>query len=365
MSAITIGSYTIRRELGRGAMGVVYEAWDGRRRQEVALKVSHTRSEKPEERDRHYARFLEEAACLAALDHPHIVRFFDRGEASGRPFFAMELVRGTTLKARIEYQGPLSVPDLVALSLEVCDALDHMHRQGVVHRDVKPENLMLVAGGGAKLMDFGVACRMQHGQRAVSRGLHGSPVYMSPEQVAGRAVDGRSDIYSLGATLFEAATGRRLVTGKELPAITRQICHEPPPLAAGLPYHLQKILHRALAKAPEHRYQHAGQMAEDIRHGRLPGGAAAGPPASRGVRRPPPVLLGDPENLAAPPAAGPPAPPRPTGAGTPCAAHPGVAGVVFCARCARPLCHACLVRLPGDVSLCLNCARRLRVAGGR
>ncbi len=269
MAGYPFGSYEIKRELGRGAMGVVYEAHDPARGLDVALKVLAIRKGlSPDVRARQIQRFRREARALSALSHPNIVRVYDQGELGGRPYFTMQLVRGTTLRDRIKFQGPLSLPELVRLSLEMCDALSYVHCRDVIHRDIKPENIMLLPQGGSVLMDFGVACLLY--DDAGSGGFHGSPAYMSPEQVAGRSVDGRSDVYSLAVTLYEAASGRRAASGSSLPEILHKVANEYPAPPSGLPFHFQAILLRAMAKDPALRYVHAGEMASDIRGSRIP-----------------------------------------------------------------------------------------------
>ncbi len=250
-------------------MGIVYEAHDSGRGADVALKVLAGKgAATPDGRRRQVERFYREARALSNLNHPHIVRVYDRGELGGRPYFSMELVRGTTLRDRLRYSGPLSVPDLVRLALELCGALEYLHCRDVIHRDIKPENIMLLPEGSSKLMDFGVAQVLA--ENADAGGFHGSPAYMSPEQVSGRPVDGRSDLYALAVTLYEAATGRRAVEGKSIPEIVHRVSAEYPPPPTGLPFYIQGILLRAMAKDPALRYSHAAEMASDLRAGRLP-----------------------------------------------------------------------------------------------
>lgn len=348
MASLPFGKYQIRRELGRGAMGVVYEAEDPEGGDEVALKVlSLAPNAGPEARRRRVERFYREAQALAHLRHPGVVRLFEQGEVSGRHFFTMELVRGTTLRDRIQMAGPLSVADLVRLAVEMCEALDHIHSRWVVHRDVKPENIMLLPGGSSKLMDFGVAITLTpDGSPPTGSGFEGSPCYMSPEQVTGQPVDGRSDLYSLGVTLYEAATGRRAVQGDTIPAIIHQVVNEFPPPPGGMPVYLQAVLMRALAKNPAHRYARASQMAEDLRAAARAGGTTPSPtrPLQTGQRAAPPPLF--------------PAAPRSaaTGAADRCRMHPAAPSVGFCQRCGSPMCYGCLVEVPGRGALCRTCA---------
>jgi serine/threonine-protein kinase len=306
----------------------------------------------------------------------------------------MELIRGTTLRERLQLQGPLSVSELVRLALEMLEALEHIHERGVVHRDVKPDNVMLVTDLGAKLMDFGVAQVTADGSPVPSGGFQGSPAYMSPEQVSGRAVDRRTDIYSLAVTLYEAATGRRAVSGETISEIAQQVTSELPPPPAGVPPWLQSILLRALAKEPNERYARAADMAVAIRageagqlavvvrpsrsaRGAAPAGArqaGAGPAQRAGFFAPaePPAApsapwAGTESPGAAAPASQPPTAPLPAltdFAGdmgplppqNPCAVHSAAEAVAVCGHCFLPICPTCLLEVIGRGVLCRACA---------
>lgn len=384
MSALRFGKYHIKRELGRGAMGVVYEAQDVEIGLEVALKVMTVPAgATPEATRNRLERFYREARALKGLLHPNIVRLFDEGEVGRRFFFSMELVRGTTLRDRIQMQGPLPVSDLLRLATELCDALDHVHDRGVVHRDLKPENVMLLPDGSAKLMDFGVAWLAAEDDPSRSNGFHGSPCYMSPEQAASRAVDGRSDLYSLAVTLYEAATGRRAVEGDSIPAITHKVLSEYPPPPPGLPVYFQAALLRAMAKDPAARYGRAGEMAADLRAGRIPAPlpppslpavppgyllSAPTPGGFAGPTAPAPVSFSSPGGAPAGPAATvliptyPPAPVQPgtetasDEAWTQCRVHPRRPSVETCGQCGHPVCYLCLLEVPVRGILCRACA---------
>jgi serine/threonine-protein kinase len=397
MPEVRLGRYRIKRELGRGAMAIVYEAEDPQRGVDVALKVLNLPAgTSPDARKRRTERFFREARALLDLSHPQVPRVYVEGEEGGRCFFAMELVRGTNLRDRLQFQGPLSLPELVRLALELCDALSYIHHHGVIHRDIKPDNIMLLPDGSCKLMDFGVAQIVADRGLKLTAGFHGSPAYMSPEQVAGQVVDGRSDIYSLAVTLYEAATGRRAVEGDTLPVITHRVTHEYPPAPAGLPPYLQGILLRAMAKSPQHRYATAEDMAADIREARStatpfvptlpPAELRPGEPlVSPGLRDDHPVYLGmsDAEatllpgaglqefaGLAAPALSAPPvttipsiptAPlPRARVIETPerpaCAAHAAIPAIGTCTKCGRQMCYACFLDVPGRGAICRGCA---------
>lgn len=318
-------------------MGAVYEAVDRDTGGEVALKViAFKKNSSPESRKRQLERFGREARALAMVEHPRLVRFFEQGEIEGRAYFTMELVRGTTLRDRLQFQGALSVPELRRLGVQLCEALDHMHGRGVIHRDVKPDNVMLMPDGGARLMDFGIAMVAADQQSSLPGGFEGSPAYMSPEQVSAQAVDFRTDLYSLSVTLYEAATGARAYAGDSIAAITHRVVHEYPPPPAGLPASLQAILMRAMAKDPNSRYGSAAEMARDILEGRTPivaidpVGGAAGPPQF--------VL--------------PSSQPRTV----PSACHPVRPAVGRCGNCGLVVCAGCLVELANRGVYCRGCA---------
>jgi eukaryotic-like serine/threonine-protein kinase len=361
----TFGKYEILRELGRGAMGVVYEARDPSNGVEVALKVMSPPSKKTKDAEkRQEERFGREARALSGLNHPHVVHLTERGEIGGRPYFCMELVRGSTLKERLHQQGPLSLADLVRLAHELCAALDYIHSHGVVHRDVKPENIMMQPEGAAKLMDFGVAQLLSFEDLTSLGGFHGSPAYMAPEQVAGGLVDARTDVYALGITLYEAATARRAVEGDSISVIVQKVAREYPTPPAGLPLYFQAILMRAMSKDPAHRYQRAGDMAEDLRMGRIPEVTFSPIAAPQPAPAPPPpsptasgaVFFGSPIPAPPPFASGGPAPTPPAVATRiACPAHPYATSVGSCTRCGRPICNGCLVELPQNVILCRDC----------
>lgn len=380
MTHITFGRYEILRELGRGAMGVVYEAHDPVRGVEVALKVmTVAKGSTPDSRKRQVERFNQEAKALGALAHHGVVHLYDQGEVRGRHYFAMELVRGTTLKDRIHMQGPLAVVELVRLAIELCEILEHVHENGVIHRDIKPENIMLMPDGTAKLMDFGIAQLIAGNAAASTGGFQGSPAYMSPEQVGGKPVDRRSDIYSLGVTLYEAASGKRAVSGETIPVIAHQVANDYPPQPPGLPPFLNAVLMRALAKDPDQRYQYAGEMIADLRASQagLPlaprtGAVALAPaPAAALPAEPPPPFLGAVAEPIYEKTELPEIPPVRNGlslgdfagevgesapAVPACTTHTGASSVAICTQCRAPICYSCLLELPTRGILCRSCA---------
>ena len=271
MEGKRFGRYLIVGELGRGAMGAVYRAIDPLIEREVAIKT--LLPQLPEHEMVHVReRFLREARSAGRLNHPNIVTIFDVGEQDGLAYIAMELLEGRTLQQILAEPKRMPVETAVDIAAQVADALDHALGFGIVHRDVKPANIMVSAGGRAKLADFGVAYLPSASMTHTGAAL-GSPKYMAPEQVIGQPADPRSDIFSLGTVLYEMLTGRTPFEREgesTVFALMNRIVVEPHlPLAQldpTLPPAFDQILARALAKAPAERYQRAGEMARDLRN---------------------------------------------------------------------------------------------------
>jgi len=280
----TLGRYRILGELGRGAMGTVYRAHDPLIEREVAIKTLHPNL--PEEVIAEVRpRFLREAKSAGQLNHPNIVTIFDVGEQDGVAYMAMELLEGRSLQqilgesARLPFQ---TIADIVA---QIADALNRAQQLGIVHRDVKPANVVVSASGHVKLTDFGVAY-VPTSTMTQTGTMIGSPRYMSPEQVLGLPIDPRSDIFSLGVVLYEMLAGRapfvRPGDTTIFPLINRIAAEPHPPvtqLDPSIPAAFEAILSKALAKKPEQRYQRAGEMANDLRNLRSldPASAARAP----------------------------------------------------------------------------------------
>lgn len=257
------GRYSIDRELGRGGMGVVYLAREVHLDRLVAIKLlPPEKAERPDLRD----RFLREARLAAKLSHPHIIPIHAVNEVDGFVFFVMSYVDGETLAARVRKRGPLSASDGVRVFREVAWALAYAHAQGVVHRDVKPDNILIEASTGRALVaDFGIAAIAGD---ASGDGVNGTPEFMSPEQALGGDVDARSDLYGLGATAFYAFSGRVPFDGKSATEIlARQVTEAPASLASlGLPVprKLASLVDRCLAKEPANRFASADALAEQL-----------------------------------------------------------------------------------------------------
>jgi serine/threonine-protein kinase len=265
----TLGRYKILKELGRGAMGVVYLGKDPTIQRFVAIKTM--RLDEIDDTDKLQevkARFFREAESTGRLSHPNIVTIFDAGEEQDLGYIAMEVLEGTTLKQWSRKPHLLPPERLIPILATVADALDYAHQQGVVHRDIKPANIMLTKEQVVKVMDFGIA-KMASSTKTQTDIVLGTPTYMSPEQIAGKKVDGRSDIFSLGVVLFELLAGRPPFTADNVSALLFAIAHQPqPPLAtlrSGLPPPLPEILSRALQKDPVHRYRRATEFGQELR----------------------------------------------------------------------------------------------------
>jgi serine/threonine-protein kinase len=262
-----IGRYKVLEELGRGAMGVVYRAQDPALDRVVALKTIAL-SDDADGRQDYQKRFALEARAAGKLTHPNIVTTFDFGEDGDLAYMAMELLEGVDLRERLK-QGALAVAEAVNIAMQVADGLGFAHEHGVVHRDIKPGNIMLLERGDVKIMDFGIA-RMRSADHKTSTGLVlGTPRFMSPEQIAGSPVDQRSDIFSLGAVLYEMLTATALFAGEDTPQIAHNVAHlEPEPPSRRNPQvssMLDFVVARALKKDPAVRYQDAYELAADLR----------------------------------------------------------------------------------------------------
>lgn len=264
---MNIGRFEIRREIGKGSMGVIYEARDPRMGRSVALKVLRAdRLASPE----FVARFLREARAVGRLTHPNIVTVYDSGQDGDRLFIVMEFVDGRTLADR-KREGRLTLQEVVQIGVQAAEALDYAHRHRIVHRDVKPSNILLAADGRVKLTDFGIArCDDPDllGQ-TLAGDILGTPVYMSPEQVSGEALDGRSDLYSLGVVLCELATGIRPYRGMSLAEVFSAILEEPerPPELPDTPVgrRLAELIQKSTRKEPSARFQTGAEMAEALK----------------------------------------------------------------------------------------------------
>src|ERR1700691_3394940 len=271
-SGAKLGPYEIQSPIGVGGMGEVYRAKDTRLDRNVAVKIlpDHL-SDNPEAKQ----RFDREARAISSLNHPNICTLHDVGHQDGIDFLVMEFLEGETLADRLR-QGPLPTEQVLKYGIEICEGLERAHKSGVVHRDLKPGNVMLTKTG-AKLMDFGLAKASPAGASAASSltmtmpgpsadqpltaqgTIVGTFQYMSPEQTEGKEADARSDIFALGAVLYEMATGKRAFTGQSQASLVAAIlASDPPPISAVAPMSppaLEQVVRSCLAKDPEERFQ--------------------------------------------------------------------------------------------------------------
>ena len=265
-----IGRYEIVEEVGRGSMGVVYRARDPRLGRIVALKcVAFSFPLQPGEEEEFLRRFYQEAQIAGRLSHANIVTIHDVGtrESEGTAFIAMEYVTGTNLQELLAGGGRLPIPQVADVARQVADALDYAHGCGVVHRDIKPGNIVLTTGGQVKVLDFGIA-RAPSGDGTKPGRLLGTPNYMAPEQVTGLVVDGRADQFSLSVTLYHLLTGERPFVGESLTAISYQVVNVTPPppsrLNPAVPAEVDRILGRGLAKNAAERYPGCRDLAAEF-----------------------------------------------------------------------------------------------------
>jgi eukaryotic-like serine/threonine-protein kinase len=264
----TLGRYEIVKELGRGAMGTVYLGRDPKINREVAIKTMALSQEfEPDELQEVKERFFREAETAGRLTHPNIVTIFDAGEEHDLAYIAMEFLNGTDLAPFTKKDKLLPAAAVLKITGKVAEALHYAHNQGVIHRDIKPANIMLLRNKTVKVTDFGIA-RITASSKTKTGVVLGTPSYMSPEQLSGKHVDGRSDLFSMGVMLYEMLTGTRPFRGDSMATLMFQIANEPHPDIRehnpDLPESLSKVVDRLLAKEPESRYDNGGEVVRAI-----------------------------------------------------------------------------------------------------
>jgi eukaryotic-like serine/threonine-protein kinase len=275
-----LGRYNIIGELGQGAMGTVYKAVDPLIDRVVAIKTI-TLSLALDEKDEYEARFYQEAKAAGRLSHPNIVTIYDVGKSGDIAYIAMEFLQGRELRDILNDGKRMPVDQVIDIVAQVATGLAYAHEHDIVHRDVKPSNIMVVRDGHVKITDFGIARMASASVRTQTGMVLGSPKYMSPEQVMGKLTDQRSDIFSLGVMLYEMLTGQAPFTGENVNAIMYQTLNAVPPppstLSPAVPEMLNFIVAKALAKDLDDRYQDAKEFANDLRacRDRMPRSAAS------------------------------------------------------------------------------------------
>jgi len=285
-----IGPYKITERIGEGGMAVVYKGYQQSLNRYVAIKVLRRELAQDEQ---FVTRFRREALAVAELSHPNILHVYDAGSAHGYYYIVMAYVDGGSLKDLIA-RGPVEMDYAVSIAAQMAEALEHAHRQGLIHRDVKPNNILLTREGRPLLTDFGIAKALHESQALTRTGTSiGTPEYMAPEQIQGQAVDGRTDIYALGIVLYEMLVGWAPFSATTpVAALYKQVNEPPPPLRQGninVPTWLEGVVMKSLTKQPGERYQHAGDFAQALRQQQAPARTAAPVPVPRPGREQPPT----------------------------------------------------------------------------
>lgn len=274
-----LGRYRIEKRLGRGAMGTVYLGLDPRIGRRVAIKtLSLGRDLQNEDLQQARQRFFSEAETAGRLNHPGIVQVFDAGEEAQLAWIAMEYIDGHDLSRHVTADRLLPVAEVIAYTAAAAEALDVAHRSGVIHRDIKPGNLMLTQNGVLKIADFGIA-RVSDMARTRTGMILGTPSYMSPEQISGRRLDPRTDIYSLGVTMYHLLTGQLPFQAESLATLMQRITHDQAPLPSALrpelPASIDALVERAMRKNVDFRFRNASEMADALRALKLDAGVRA------------------------------------------------------------------------------------------
>ncbi|MGA8864934.1 MAG: protein kinase [Gallionella sp.] len=264
-----LGRYEILEELGRGAMGVVYKAYDPFIERFVAIKTINLQVLSGTERAEYEARFYHEAKAAGHLSHPNIVTIYDLGESGDMAYIAMELMEGRDLQEIIQGKRRLLVTDALNIAIQVAAGLSYAHQRGVVHGDIKPSNIMILGDNHVKIADFGIAKMASSKEIKQGNAVYGTPPFMSPEQIQGKPIDARSDIFSLGVVLYYVLTERLPFPEEDINLLMNQIIgvvpEKPSSLNPGISEALDTVIFKCLAKSPDDRYKNANDLAVDLR----------------------------------------------------------------------------------------------------
>ncbi len=268
----TLGRYKIIKEIGRGAMGTVYQGYDPKIDRIVALKtIRKDRLAESRDVEDLVTRFQNEVRAAGKLVHPNIIIVYDTGEDEETAYIAMEYIEGDTLENLFQKGIRFPLEKTIDIMDQICDGLDYTHRQGIVHRDLKPSNIMLIKGGRVKITDFGISKAIGTSSSPLTQAgaFLGTPSYMSPEQIVGSKINGRSDLFSLGIILYQLLTGEKPFAGHTISTLLYNIVNKDPKPASqidsSLPLHFDEVLAKALAKDPDKRYQTAKDFLEDLK----------------------------------------------------------------------------------------------------
>lgn len=317
----TLGKYQIIREIAR-SNDIVYEAYDPLMNRRVALKeLALPGGSTPQQRDDRVSRFKREAQAAGTLNHPNIMTVYELGQEGERFYMAMEFLDGHTLRNEVDTRGLIPADRAVELALAVLAGLEHAHNKGVIHRDIKPDNIQILSNGEVKITDFGIARLTFQPNLTMDGQVFGTPSYMSPEQVVGKEIDARSDLFSVGVVLYEMLAGQKPFAGDSVVTITYAIMNKTPDMLPQVNYALWQVIEKALDKSPQLRFRNAHEMtlALEAVQRQLSGGVVVDPSPTPGFSMPGASPVGPapaPMNpyAAAPPTMAPGAPPPP---GTP------------------------------------------------